>query len=268
MTRGVLIFAFNNEETDYVKMAAWSADRIRRKLKLPTAVVTDIDPGDPRVSGFDRVITTNATSGGTRWFEDYEATVSWYNAGRTDAYTLSPWDETLVLDADYVVCSDQLNKLWDYSGDFLCHRYAYNAVTGDFLTGLNTFGQWDMPMWWATVMMIRRSNHVQFIFDSMQMVKTNWQHYQNLYGISKPTYRNDFALSISLGIVSGQTWKTPEIPWHLCSVLPNTELCQLDENYFSVNYTSQETKLMQVGIAGTDFHAMGKRHLEKIIEAA
>ena len=34
MTTGALIFAFNNEKTDYVKMAAWSAERIRHFLNI------------------------------------------------------------------------------------------------------------------------------------------------------------------------------------------------------------------------------------------
>ena len=40
MTRGALIFAFNNEKTDYVAMARWSAERIRRHLDIPVAIVT------------------------------------------------------------------------------------------------------------------------------------------------------------------------------------------------------------------------------------
>jgi hypothetical protein len=47
MTTGALIFAFNNEQTDYVAMAGWSAERIRRHLKIPTAIITDADPTDP-----------------------------------------------------------------------------------------------------------------------------------------------------------------------------------------------------------------------------
>jgi len=266
MTRGALIFAFNNEKTDYVAMAQWSAKRIHRHLKIPVAIVTDLDARDSRVSGFDRVITTHAATGGTRWFEDYAATVSWHNAGRTDAYNLTPWDETLVLDADYVVCSDKLNSLWDYSGSFLCHRYAWNAANGKNLDELNQFGQLQMPQWWATVIMFRRSNQSNYIFDCMSMIKQNWQHYRDLYQINSPTYRNDFALSIALGIVSGQTWQVDNIPWQLASVLPDTKLQQLDSDYFALTYVDADRVPRTVGIGGQDFHAMGKHHLENIID--
>ena len=64
MTTGALIFAFNNEHTDYVGMAAWSADRIRRHLNIPVAVITDCT--DPeQLNKFDHVISADPVSGGT-----------------------------------------------------------------------------------------------------------------------------------------------------------------------------------------------------------
>ena len=41
MTTGVLIFAYNNEQIDYLAMANWSAKNIRRHLNLPVCVVTN-----------------------------------------------------------------------------------------------------------------------------------------------------------------------------------------------------------------------------------
>jgi hypothetical protein len=263
LTRGVLIFAFNNEETDYLAMAAWSAQNIRKHLGLPVAVVTD-STHHGRNSSFDQVIAATPASGGTRYFEDYEKTVTWNNAGRTDAYALSPWDETLVLDADYVVDSDNLNKLWHSKSDFMCYKNAFDISTGKFMRGLNSFGQYDMPMWWATVMMFRKSNTAQYVFDCMNMVKNNWQHYRDLYGISKSTYRNDFALSIALGIVSGHTGVVDEIPGTLLSVMPETVLTK-DELGYNINFANPDGKQKYVSFCNTDFHAMGKKHLENII---
>lgn len=265
MTTGALIFAFNNEQTDYLAMAEWSARNIRRHLNIPVAVVTDVDPGDPRVSGFDRVITAHAATGGTRWFEDYQATVSWHNAGRVDAYSLTPWDQTLVLDADYVVASPALRNVLAYNRDFVCHRNAVDMTAVNDFESLNVFGRHRMPMWWATVMMFRKSNTAQYIFDCMQMIRDNWQHYRDLYSIDKSTYRNDFALSIALGIVSGHTGSVDTIPWPLMSVLPEVVVDQTDQDDYSLTYRDADAKLKTVGFKGFDFHAMGKKHLEKII---
>ena len=84
MTTGALIFAFDNEQTDYIGMAAWSAQRIRRHLNIPTAVITDCKD-QSRLTKFDQVISADPVMGGTRFFDDYKKTLTWYNAGRVDA---------------------------------------------------------------------------------------------------------------------------------------------------------------------------------------
>ena len=264
MTQGVLIFAFNNEETDYLAMAEWSAGNIRRHLNLPTSVVTNANYTG---TAFDRVIYADAESGGTRYFEDYDTTVTWHNVGRVDAYNLTPYAQTIVLDADYVVASNNLKRLLNAQQDFLCHRIAFDLAGQTDMRGINTFGKYDMPMWWATVMMFRKSNTAQYIFDSMQMVRDNWQHYRDLYHIDRATYRNDFALSIALGIVSGHTQKVDEIPWSLASVMPNTRLTRyLDQDSYAIEYTDSDKKLKFMSFEGLDFHAMGKKHLGDIVE--
>ena len=263
MTQGVLIFAFNNEETDYVAMAAWSAQNIRRHLNLPVAVVTNDQSAIGNVA-FEHVIMSQAETGGTRYFEDYNQTVTWHNAGRVNAYALTPYEQTLVLDADYVVASNQLQRVLQSPQDFMCHRHAYDMTTGELLTSLNHFGRHNMPMWWATVMMFRKSTTAQYIFDCMHMVRDNWQHYRNLYGIAQSNYRNDFALSIALGILSGHTLMTDNIPWCLASVMPSTRLSE-NNNIYKLEYQDSQSKLKNIEFSGMDFHAMGKKHLENVI---
>jgi hypothetical protein len=265
MTSGALIFAFNNEHTDYLAMAAWSADRIRRHLDIPVAVITDCtDPS--RLAKFDRVIAADPAAGGTRYFDDYKQTVTWYNATRTDAYSLTPWEHTLLLDADYVVCGKELKYLLGAPQEFLCYRWACGTTAQDSFEGLNYFGQHKMPMWWATVMMFRRGNTAQYIFDSMTMIKNNWKHYKDLYHITSTQYRNDYALSIALGIVSGHTLKVDNIPGMLVSVLPEHELTQIDDDRFEIKFQDQgKSKRMSLSM---DFHAMGKKHLGDIIASA
>jgi len=59
MTTGALIFAFDNESTDYVTMAGWSARNIRRWLNIPTAVVTD---APPKIRDFEALIKSSVPS--------------------------------------------------------------------------------------------------------------------------------------------------------------------------------------------------------------
>jgi hypothetical protein len=267
MTTGALIFAFNNEQTDYVAMAGWSARNIRRHLNIPVAIVTDCDSGPGALEDFDEVIYSKPVSGGTRWFEDYQSTVTWHNAGRVDAYSLTPWDQTLVLDADYVVASPMLRTVLDSAAEFVCHSSAMDISTGESLTALNQFGRYHMPMSWATVMMFRRSTTAQYIFDCMQMIRQHWQHYRDVYAIDQSTYRNDFALSIALGIVNGHTGAVNSIPWPLMTVMPDHDLKQRNTDCFELNYLKNNGKMHTMHWQELDFHAMGKSDLEKIVES-
>ena len=250
MTTGALIFARNNEQIDYVAMAEWSARRIQRHLGIPTHIVTD-----------DSEISSNS-----RHFEDV-GTVTWHNLNRMDAYQLSPWDRTLMLDADYVVATDQLQSVLQADQDFLAHDRAYDVTGINDFSGLNSFGAHAMPMWWATVVMFRRSRHVELIFDAMRMIRDNWTHYRNIYGNRNATYRNDHALTIALGTVNGHTLDHPAIPWGLASLTPQHQLTQVDEDCFRVDYITAENRPRWITLT-QDFHAMGKRHLGDIVASS
>jgi hypothetical protein len=247
MTTGALIFARNNEHIDYVAMAHWSAQNIQRHLGIPTHIVTD----------------NSRTDSGARHFVD-AGTVTWHNTNRLDAYRLSPFDRTLVLDADYVVASDQLKSLLEADQDFLAHRWAYDVTGTNNFEGLNYFGNNRMPMWWATVMMFRRSHTAELIFNAMAMIRDNWSHYRNLYKNNIKTYRNDHALSIALGMVNGHVLDHAGIPWELASLTPEHKLTQLGPDQYRVDFINTENKLRWIELR-QDFHAMGKQQLGEIV---
>jgi hypothetical protein len=262
MTTGALIFAFNNEHIDYLAMARWSAKNIKRHLDIPTAIVTDITFEENLHEIRIPAIPEGSYS---RKFADQDNTETWYNGNRVDAYSLTPWQQTLVLDADYVVASDQLKTILSMPDNFVAHKTAYDVVNQDNFDELNNFGSFNMPMWWATVMMIRRSDEARMIFESMNMIKRNWQHYRNLYKILRPTYRNDFALSIALGIVNGHILEHTSIPWGLASVTPAHKLIQTGIDSYRVDFLTQDQKSRYITLCNQDFHAMGKRHLGEIV---
>ena len=246
MTTGALIFAYNNEQVDYVSMAHWSAKNIKRHLGIPTTIITGESESD-----------------NTRHFHDI-GTVTWHNLNRMDAYTLSPYNQTLVLDADYIVASNQLKVILDSQEEFMCHRLAYDITGLQSFNDLNYFGRYKFPMWWATVMMFRKSIKAQLIFESMQMIRDNWTHYRNLYANPRSTYRNDHALSIALNIENGHTLHTTDIPWGLASLTPDHQLTQIDQDRYRVDFVTPDKKSKWIEVS-QDFHAMGKSHLGEIV---
>ena len=263
MTRGVLIFAFNNQHIDYLSMAEWTTRNIHRHLDLPVCVVTDTE-NIPKNFTFDQVVQAKPTDTHWRHFKDLNKNATWYNGSRVNAYDLTPWDHTLVLDADYVVASDQLIRLFEINQDFLAHGRAVEITGSNNFDENNYFGRHHMPMSWATVMVFRRSHTAELIFGAMQMIRANWPHYLELYGIGKKTYRNDMALSIAMNIVDGHTQTMSTIPWPLLSLDPDHELTQVDTDTYRVQYTTQDAKSRWLTV-NHDFHAMGKKHLGDIV---
>jgi len=264
MTKGALIFAFNNESIDYLSMAAWSAKNIHRHLGIPVCVVTDAD-SVPAV--FDHVVRINrAPSSTLRSFSDLGQTVTWYNHDRVDAYAVSPWDQTLVLDADYVVASNFLLTPLQSNLDFFCFRSACDINNLDWSTNqLNRFGAYKIPMSWATVMMFRRCEHARWIFAHMEMIRDNWSHFNDIYGLRRSFYRNDFALSIALSLVSGH-WphaKSPDLA--MINVLPEHNLAQIDSDRYELSWRDSMGRYRKTQLVDQDFHAMCKRHLETVI---
>ena len=246
--RGCLIFAHNNGTIDYERLAQKSAENIERHLGLPTAIVT----GDP------------GAKGGNRWFADYGETVPWYNNKRSSAYLATPFEETILLDADYVVASNQLNRLFESDKDFLCHRTATSVTGANWNNQINYFGNYKFPMWWATVVYFRKSDTANAIFNAWHMVRENYKHYARLYNFKQQPFRNDFALSIALGIATGHHLTNEfDIPWDLASMVPEDRLELLDTDSYKVSYKNGERD-MYLHINNMDFHAMGKKHLEEI----
>lgn len=260
MTRGAVIFAIGNAAIDYVAMAVWSAKRIQRFLELPTTLITDQSVND---SVFDQVIRINSTpSERTRWFEDLDQSVSWNNLDRCDAFDLSPYDRTLLLDADYVINSGQLHPVIDHDR-FWCHRHVYTVGVGYTFDG---FGRHQHPMSWATVMAFGRDNESAFIFDSMRMIRDNWQHYRDLYHIDSPLFRNDYALSIARPLVNGHV-QPLVLPGAMMNVMPEQRLQQVEEDSFEVTWSCSRGRSNTNLLEAHDFHAMCKRDLGAIVAA-
>ena len=264
MTRGSLIFAFNNEQIDYLSLAAWSTKNIHRHLNIPVCVVTNVE-NIPANYEFDQIVFAQPNGTAHRHFADLPTSAPWYNGNRTDAYALSPWDTTLVLDADYVVASDQLDALYKVKQDFLCHRWSYDITNLRDFNDLNYFGKFKMPMWWATVMLFHRSKTTELIFDSMNMIKEHWGHYKNLYGTGRSSYRNDYALSIAANLVNGHTLQQSSIPWRLATLTPDHKVTMTKQDCYRVDFNTSEQQARWIDINAQDFHAMGKGHLGAIV---
>lgn len=262
MTSGCLIFAFNNSVIDYAAMADWSAANIHRHLDLPVCIATDM-PKD-RFKNADCVVQISNQHANMRAMDDFGGIVDWHNMNRMDALYVTPWDHTILLDADYVVASPQLKVLLDCP-DFLCHDLARDITGNKPDRDINVFGSMKLPMLWATVLSFRKTQQTQDIFALMQLIRDNWKHYCDLFGIRGSPYRNDFALSIAALVVNGHRLFEQTIPWPLMTVTQDHVLSKIEQDLYRVEFTNSNGQSHWITVPQQDFHAMGKKLLGGIV---
>ena len=125
----------------------------------------------------------------------------WHNQTRSTVSDLSPYDQTLLIDADYFVFNSSLQAIFDTAVDFACYGTAQELGLATSLE--RTIGNNHKPMYWATVIYFRRTEFSQSVFEFMDYIRQHWEFYCLLYGLANHIYRNDYALSIALQTLSG-----------------------------------------------------------------
>ena len=282
MSRGILLFAHNNAKVNYTQLARLCAAFIRRNMPgVDICLVTDavskqvhLDLGGPPLEKlFDRVILNefDAEFQNVRCYRDtqyYSVDEQFRNEDRTHAYELSPFDETLLLDTDYLVLSDHLNSVWGNPEDLLIGDTAIDLLHAP-LTGaehrVNPFG---IKLRWATVIFFRKGEKAKQVFDLVRHIKENWHFYQLTYNFPGKLYRNDYAFAIALHILGGfiedETFVPglPEGP--LLTALDTDQFYKLNsptEATFFVNDRRETWKFYASRVKGINVHCMNKLSL-------
>jgi hypothetical protein len=94
MTRGFLIFAQNNSDVDYCKIATFCARRLKKYIDLPITLITDskewlLASQPDAVDLFDQIIPAYTDTTQQRRYSDgslYSKQLVWKNLSRVEAY--------------------------------------------------------------------------------------------------------------------------------------------------------------------------------------
>lgn len=277
MKQGILIFAFNNSEIDYVELAIHSAKQAKHYLNVPVSLVTDSKvwlttkfPND--VALFDKIIESkDDTTQIKRFYDGHEnyKNLIWKNSNRLNCFELSPYDETLVIDSDYIVNSTFLKCCWEQPHDFLIYNQ-HNDLSGWRDTReFDHISEYSIPFYWATVFFFRKTELNRKFFALIEHIRDNWQYYAILYQLAGARFRNDIAFSIAIHMMNGFTAGDFATPFanKLHYILDKDFLIKsnINEMHFLVqkqNKTSEYTALKTVNL---DVHVMNKRSLLRTI---
>jgi len=274
MTRGVLIFAQNNAEIDYAKISLFAAKRVKEYLGVPVSLVTDsaswLKQSQPDAEQvFDQIIEIWTETHQTKKFYDGSLavkTLTWKNLSRVDCCFLSPYDETLVIDSDFIISSPTLMNIWDNQNDFLIYKDSFDLASWRDDRSFRYLNQHSIPFYWATAFYFKKTAATWAFFDLIKNIKLNWNYYRLLYNIDSTVFRNDFAFSIAIHMM-GEDFATP-LPGKMNYILDRDILLDIDNSKltFLVERKNFNGEYTAVKTSNLDVHVMNKYSLTRCID--
>jgi hypothetical protein len=249
-SRGILLFAFNTEineiKIDYVRIAEQAARLVHKVLDLPVTLITD---QQITTEIFDQIVYVDNT------LKNYKIGQpgAWRNGDRFRAYELSPYDETLLIDSDYLTLDQSLLKLFEQDFDYkiMAHNQTPNGPWAD---PIGTFG---FNYQWATVILFRKTEKTKMLFDLVGRIQRNYTYYMKLYHIKYRSFRNDFAFTIANNILNGYEQNISQgILWPMMTF--NNIVTSLDINDNLITVKEKDNAYV---IPRQNIHVMDKEYL-------
>lgn len=175
MNKGFLIFAQDAAIKKYTKCAYALALSIKKCMpNASISIVTDNQLPQKYKLVFDNVIPTP-------WRDFSQTTSTTYKTeDRWKLYHCSPYDETIVLDADMLVLSN-LDHWWDYLEKYQVFLtssvkdYRSNNVIGRYYR--KTFDANNLPDFYSGVMYFKKCDFAKEFFKWVEDINNNWQLY-------------------------------------------------------------------------------------------
>lgn len=262
MTKGILFFALNNSKVDYTKLAVYAAEKAKKFLNVPVTIATDDKSSllkNDVNSVVDTIIEIEDTSKNIKKFfngVDEHVTLPWKNGVRYTSYDISPYDETLVLDVDYIVNSETLTYCWNNPHDFLIYKQAVDFTETE---NVKYISDNTIPFYWATVFYFKKTEQAKAFFDLVLHIKNNWNYYRFIYYIYDTKFRNDHAFSIAIHMLNGfsNSGFVNNLPGKLYYVSDRTKIVNIDNNVITLLLDKQGT-YVPVKVSNLDLHIMNK----------
>ena len=290
-TQGILVYARNNSQIDYIKQAYFLAKRVRKYLDLPTSIVTDslsyLEHEYPDYeSVFDQVISvvwkekdlkentvySPSENHAVKKFYDgtlVEKKLDWKNNLRSTAFRASPYDETLLLDSDVVISNEFWKKCFEQSHDFLVYKDCVDLLDLDRGDVFERVSETSVDFYWATAVFFRKTEQNRIFFDLVAHIQENWNHYCSIFQINTPYFRNDYAFSIAIHIMNGyeQGDFAKSMPGKLYYITDKSILWDIDREKLTIllekpKYTGEYTLL---SLKNSNLHCMNKFSLNRCI---
>jgi len=201
-TKGYLILAQNNSSNDYVRMAYVLALSIKISQKEVSSVslITDVPDAVPAhyKEVFDHVIEIP-------WYDD-ALDSEWKIENRWKIYHVTPYEETVLLDADMLFLTN-IDNWWNYLSKnydlFITSNvmtYRNEIVTGNYYR--KVFVDNNLPNTYSAFTYFKKSEIAEEFWTLVEIIAKNWEEFYDKF-LSKCKPKNlsmdvVFALAIKI----------------------------------------------------------------------
>lgn len=228
-TRGLLYYAHNNEVINYLKLAICSALTARHHLNnFRATIITDkyslesLNEQDNQLLSelfeyikIDDTIFNHKNYRVVMHVYENKGRQPWYNRTRPNAYKDSIYDETVLIDVDFIFQDNFLDSVWNSENSVMLSKKTIPLVTRATAKKTNLpeeemVSNFTIPLHWATIVYFKRDQFAKEYFDKINQIHENYLYYRTLYQIDESEYRNDYAFSIALHLMNGCVIPGPE----------------------------------------------------------
>ena len=272
MSNGVLCFAHNNGKVDYLKQAELLAKRVEQHLNLPTTLVTSTPNQLQNSKLFDNVIHIPDQNNNLKRY--YNGSLShqrltFKNNDRVKSYELTPYENTLVLDTDYIICNDSLKPAFDSVHNFQIYKDGIDLCEWRKHKEFDFINDTGIPFYWATCFCFKKSKETKIFFDLLQHLVKNWKHYEQVYNLGSRNFRNDHVFSIAIHMMNGfedSDW-AKELPGKMFYTLDRDFIRKIDNNSLTFLLQKQEYhgEYILSSTKDCNVHVMNKFSLGELI---
>lgn len=273
MSKGYLILAQNNSSSDYIRMAYVLALSIKNSQKEVKSVslITDVIDAVPNhyKQVFDHIIEIP-------WYDD-ALTSEWKIENRWKIYHITPYDETILLDADMLFLTD-ISNWWKYLSKnydlFITSNvltYRNETVTSDYYR--KAFVDNTLPNTYSALTYFKKSQLAEEFWTLVEIIVKNWEKFYDRFLLkSKPKHLSIdvvFALAVMILDIEDKVFSKFDYPTftHMKSKVQNWITVTDDWMDYGAVYLTKDGSLkisnyQQTGI----FHYTEKKFLNEYVE--
>lgn len=278
MSNGVLIFAFNNEKIDYIRQTVFIAKRIKMYLGVNTSIVTsniNYVVENYEYTVFDKIIEYNPKiMNNVRRYSDGTLSshiANFKNFNRSYACDLSPYDNTLLIDSDFIISNSLLKNCFSMDQDIMMYSDSLDLCKHRKTKEFDFISDTSVKFYWATVVYFNKSEKSKLFFNLIKHIEEYWEHYLQVYQINSVMFRNDFAFSIAAHMLNNYQNNNfvVDLPGKMYYTLDKDLIYSIEQEKMKFllekeHYLGEYTPICTNGL---NVHVMNKFSLNRLIES-